>query len=335
MKLGKDFSTGELAAVKMIKLSEPTLNMKNLKTEVEIMQNLNHPHIINLIEFYEKADYVKKSGKIVQVVAIVMELAKGGELFEYVSNTGRFSEIEARTYFHQLIETIEFCHNQGFSHRDLKPENLLFDSDFNLKVADFGFSTLIAGKDGTGQLSTVLGTESYMAPEIHLRQPYSGSAVDLFACGIILFIMVSGTPPFMKADPKDNYYKMICINRNSLFWEAHEKPKQKLPGQNFFSEDFRSLINSMFALDPAQRLSLAEVKAHPWYKGKTCSVADIKYNFLNKRKEIDIKLAKLKEEKKLAKKQYQALQEQNNIQVGGGAREWKPYRDILSEEVAI
>lgn len=82
----------------------------------------------------------------------------------------------------------------------MKPENLLFDSNFNLKIADFGFATMLEGKDGTGLLKTCLGTESYMAPEIHAKAPYIGSSVDLFASAIILFIMLSGTPPFSKAD---------------------------------------------------------------------------------------------------------------------------------------
>jgi len=74
----------------------------------------------------------------------------------------------------------------------LKPENLLFDENFNLKIGDFGFATLIRGKDGSGELTTPVGTEPYMAPEIHQNQPYSGTAVDLFALGTILFTMVKG-----------------------------------------------------------------------------------------------------------------------------------------------
>lgn len=80
---------------------------------------------------------------------------------------------------------------------------------------------MLAGKDGSGKLNTYLGTETYMAPEIHLKLPYSGVSVDLFAAGIILFIMYSGTPPFNKADPKDNYFKQLCTNKHDLFWYAH------------------------------------------------------------------------------------------------------------------
>ena len=90
-------------------------------------------------------------------------------MFDYVASTGRFNERIARFYFRQIIEGLGYVHSKGITHRDLKPENVLYDSHFNLKIADFGFAAPIDGRHGEGTLKTKLGTESYMAPEIHMR----------------------------------------------------------------------------------------------------------------------------------------------------------------------
>jgi serine/threonine protein kinase len=329
VKLGYDSANNSYAAVKMIRHSHPSLNMKTLKKEIEILQALNNPNIVNLVEFQESADYVKKNGSSYKVVAIVMELVPNGELFEYVADSGRFSEEVARSYFRILIETLEYCHNQGITHRDLKPENLLFDADFNLKVADFGFATLLAGKDGSGQLSTILGTESYMAPEIHLRQPYSGPSVDLFASAIILFILYSGTPPFAKADPKnDPHYKLLCVNKHETFWKAHERNKPRVNGQNFYSDEFKSLMNSMLALDPAVRLSLADIKEHAWYNGPIISMEDLKIEFTDRKRKVDDELQRQREAKE--KQKLMAKMQTNNFASNayGGVR---PFRSLETE----
>jgi serine/threonine protein kinase len=102
-----------------------------------------------------------------------------------------------------------------------------------------------------------------MAPEIHMRKPYTGPSVDLFACAIILFIMFTQHPPFTKAEPNDPFYKLICANRADIFWKAHAKHKPT--GDAFFSDSFKNLITSMLQFNPSHRLSMAEVKAHPWY----------------------------------------------------------------------
>ena len=201
----------------------------------------------------------------------MLELATGGELFDYVATTGRFSEPIARFYFRQLIEGLDYCHQKGVTHRDLKPENVLYDNSFNLKIADFGFAAPVDGRDGSGYLKTKLGTESYMAPEIHARKPYNGASVDLFACGIILFIMITQHPPFTKAEPSDPFYRLLCANRADLFWKAHSKNKP----EGFFNEDFKNLITAMLQFDPSNRPSMADVKAHPWYKGSCLTLKDV------------------------------------------------------------
>lgn len=179
---------------------------------------------------------------------------------------------------------ISFIHSQGITHRDLKTDNILLDSDFNLKIADFGFATFVTGKDQCGQLYTWLGTKLYMAPEIHVGQGYSGPVVDLFACAVILFIMVSGYGPFGIAHPQyDNTYRLICANKTEEFWEGHEKHV----GKGFYSEEFKDFINSMFYYDASVRLTVPEILTHPWFNGPTISQEELRQEFLNRKKDIE------------------------------------------------
>lgn len=107
-----------------------------------------------------------------------------------------------------LIAAIEYLHSVGVAHRDLKPENVLFDKVYNLKVSDFGLSTMAEGRDGDGMLYTRLGTEGYKSPEMEIGK-YTGLQSDLFAAGVILFVMYSGAPPFISAKNTDRIYKLI------------------------------------------------------------------------------------------------------------------------------
>lgn len=193
----------------------------------------------------------KKEKKVVNY--IVLELAQGGELFDFVANSGRFNEKVARTYFHQLIDALKYLHSAGTAHRDLKPENIMLDQNFNLKVADFGFAAPTKGRDNSGLLRTQLGTRAYMAPEIHLGRPYSGQQVDLFAAAIILFIILSQRPPFASANPSDPHYQLLAAGRSDLFWGAHNEAEA---GNSIYSEDFKDLFVRMTSLNPKHRLSI-------------------------------------------------------------------------------
>lgn len=169
-----------------------------------------------------------------------------------------------------MLSSLHYLHSNGVTHRDLKPENILMDDQFNLRIADFGFAAPIEGRDGSGQLHTKLGTESYMAPEIHAKQPYTGQAVDLFAAGIILFIMITGHPPFSSAQPNDRFYKFISGNRADVFWRSHSRNNPK-----GFSEEFKNMLTCMFQLISSQRLSMADCVGHAWMKGPMASLEEV------------------------------------------------------------
>lgn len=200
VKLAQHLESGQQVAIKIMSDQIAETHKHLIMTEVKAMGHLKHMNIINQLEFGQEV-YRKTNGKERQVSFIVLELAFGGELWDFLANSGRFNEQIARYFFRQFLEGLDYCHLRGVTHRDLKPQNLLLGSNYELKIADFGFAAPIDGKDGSGSLETYLGTLTYMAPEIHLRLPYDGRSIDVFAAGVILFMMVSAHQPFETAEP--------------------------------------------------------------------------------------------------------------------------------------
>lgn len=225
VKLGQNSQTGDLVAIKIMMNSvgsEAEEAMRQIMNEVEKLSKLQHLNVLNVIEPTKKGKVESSDGSTKDVLYVVLELAKGGELFDYLMETGKFGEKLSRFYFKQMIEGIEHIHNNGLTHRDLKPENLLFDDKFNVKIADFGFAAPLEGNDGSGVQRTYLGTPFYMAPEIHEKKTYSGEKVDLFALGIILFILMSKNPPFRVADKRvDRLYQFLTAGKENFFWKLH------------------------------------------------------------------------------------------------------------------
>ena len=230
---------------------------------------------------YEKM----RNGQIISedVDYMILENAEGGEFFDFLVMSGQLSESMARHYFLQLLQGLDHCHRNGFAHRDLKCENILLDDKYDLKIADFGFAGPVDGRDGKGTLSTYVGTENYMPPEVYLEQPYYPRAVDVFTAGIILFTMVAGHPPFNFARSNDVYYKCIASNRSDLFWKLVSKGLP--PG--FYSDDFKDIIVSMLQLDPNHRPTMSELFQHPWVTGPLPSGMEFNNEIKTRRDKIE------------------------------------------------
>ena len=162
-----------------------------------------------------------KPGRIeIKVEYIVLEYASLGELFCYISKEKPMSEDLARYVFKQILDGVEHIHKCGIVHRDLKIENILIDKDYNIKLTDFGFAGPLKGNGRNGMLTTKLGTPNYLAPEIIMKQPYYGEKTDIFACGVVLFVLVSFYFPFIKsATIKDCLYKLIATDKSDQFWQ--------------------------------------------------------------------------------------------------------------------
>lgn len=252
-------------------------------TEASCLKKFNHPNILRVHKDSDKAYATKRSGKSVEVMYLALEYATNGEIFDYIAETGSFSEHIARYYFHQLISALEYMHSMGYYHRDIKPENILLDENFNLKLADFGFTT--SHKVSTSRK----GTFGYMAPEVLAKKEYNGAQADLFASAVILFILLSQHPPFIRAEETDRYYKKIYQGKWSKFWDTY--------ADEGFSESFKDLFCKMVHPNPERRLTLQQIKEHEWFLGPVATHQEILSNFAVRKKVLQ----KHKEDKKKPK----------------------------------
>ncbi|KAG0734589.1 hypothetical protein G6F62_012055 [Rhizopus arrhizus] len=153
-----------------------------VKREIQYLKLLRHPHIIKLYEVITTPTDI----------IMVIEYA-GKELFNYIVEKGKLSEDDARRFFQQIICAVEYCHRHKIAHRDLKPENLLLDANNNVKIADFGLSNIMTDGDF---LKTSCGSPNYAAPEVISGRLYAGPEVDVWSCGVILYVMLCGRLPF-------------------------------------------------------------------------------------------------------------------------------------------
>ena len=236
-------------------LKSKVADLYNFRNEINILSKVDHPNIIRIYEIFEDNRYI----------SIIMEYCTGGDLFqkinEFAEKDKSFSEKEAVKIFKQLMSAVSYCHNQGICHRDLKPDNIIFlnkEPDSPIKIVDFGLSKIFGeikpimkgNKIEKNIMSLRVGTAYYMAPEV-IQGNYDNKC-DIWSCGVILYILLCGYPPF-DGDNENDIIKAIT------------KKKYSFPEEEWksVSDDAKDLIKHMLC-DPDKRFNAQNVLNHPW-----------------------------------------------------------------------
>ncbi|KHN23689.1 Serine/threonine-protein kinase SAPK10 [Glycine soja] len=242
-RLMQDKQTKELVAVKYIERGDKI--DENVKREIINHRSLRHPNIVRFKEVILTPTHL----------AIVMEYASGGELFEKICNAGRFTEDEARFFFQQLISGVSYCHAMQVCHRDLKLENTLLDGSSapRLKICDFGYSKSSVLHS---QPKSTVGTPAYIAPEVLLKQEYDGKLADVWSCGVTLYVMLVGAYPFEDPNEPKDFRKTI---------QRVLSVQYSIPGGVQISPECGHLISRIFVFDPAERITMSEIWNHEWF----------------------------------------------------------------------
>ncbi|XP_034937430.1 calcium/calmodulin-dependent protein kinase type II alpha chain isoform X11 [Chelonus insularis] len=237
-------STGLEFAAKIIntkKLSQR--DFQKLEREARICRKLQHPNIVRLHESIQEEN----------CHYLVFDLVTGGELFEDIVAREFYSEADASHCIQQILESVHHCHHNGIVHRDLKPENLLLASKAKgaaVKLADFGLAIEVQGD--VQAWYGFAGTPGYLSPEVLKKESY-GKPVDIWACGVILYILLVGYPPFWDED-QHRLYSQIKAG-------AYDYPS---PEWDTVTPEARNLINQMLTVNPTKRITASEALRHPW-----------------------------------------------------------------------
>ncbi|GLU20681.1 hypothetical protein SLE2022_368690 [Rubroshorea leprosula] len=244
VRLLRHKETKELVAMKCVVERGDKID-ENVEREIINHRSLRHPNIIRFKEAILTPTHL----------VIVMEYAAGGELFKRICNAGRFSEDEARYFFQQLISGVNYCHSMQICHRDLTLENTLLDGSPapRLKICDFGYSksSLLHSRP-----KSTVGTLAYIAPEVLSRREYNGKLADVWSCGVTLYVMLVGAYPFEDQEDPRNFRKTI---------QRIMAAQYKIPYHVHISQDCRHLLSHIFVANPSRRITIKEIKNHPWF----------------------------------------------------------------------
>ncbi|PQE31341.1 calcium calmodulin-dependent kinase protein [Rutstroemia sp. NJR-2017a WRK4] len=236
-----DGPTGKVA-VKIILKKNVRGNEQMVYDELQMLQRLKHKHIVKFVDWFES------------------RLAIGGELFDRICEQGRFTEKDASQTIRQVLEAVDYLHDNNVVHRDLKPENLLYlttDPHSDLVLADFGIAKMLDTKDEV--LTTMAGSFGYAAPEVMLKKGH-GKPVDMWSLGVITYTLLCGYSPFRSENLQDLIDE--CNNARVIFHERYWKD---------VSDDAKDFIGHLLQPVPEDRSSSKEALAHPWLSGENAT----------------------------------------------------------------
>jgi calcium-dependent protein kinase len=243
----KHNQTGNIRAMKIIKKSknEKKETEQEIINEIDILKKMDHPHIVKIFEFYSTNDSY----------FLITEFCKEGELFKQIIDNAPFNESFTAYIMYQVLSSVFYCHNQNIIHRDLKPENILIEKKerngyFRVKIIDFGTAKLFEKNKAERK---VIGSSYYIAPEV-LSKNYNEKC-DLWSCGVIMYILLTGKPPF----GGDNDAEILSKIKTG-FYDLQSPP------WNSISKEAKSLITSLLQKTPNNRISAEASLTHQWFK---------------------------------------------------------------------
>ena len=264
--------TGKIYACKKMN-KKKIKNRKQFKMEIDLLIAIDHPNIIKLYNIFEDNTYIY----------LIMEECNGGEFFDSLAKRAHeknmYTEKECATILKQILEAVNYLHAHGVCHRDLKPENILFSNladDSSLKLIDFGLSRVLDGDNG--KMKGAVGTTFYMAPEV-FKGKYDKKC-DIWACGVILYLMLSGKPPFF-SDDEEELREKICSMKYDFNYPEFDK----------VSKDAKDIIKSIF-VESKKRPSASDILNTPWIKqnAPNSSGESLKNNWKNVRRYSNLNL---------------------------------------------
>jgi len=245
-----------------------------LAKEIKALREIKHKNVIRLLGFDMKTKFQGQD-----VTVLVYEVCERGEVFEYIRHTGSFKEKVARTVFMDVCNGVKALHDKGVAHRDMKCDNLMFDRDFRAVIIDLGLCNHFNKFD----MKTHLGTAAYMAPEVSHRGMYDRKC-DVFSMGVILFLMVTGFPPWYKVEDKDWYCKRWKNGNYKDLWNQYEKKIRAA-----LNKDLKDLLQNMLVWNPQQRFSVEQVLSSPWMNEGVVTSRELKALLEEKWQEVEKK----------------------------------------------